>query len=218
MPLKVIGAGVGRTGTHSLKLALEELGFGKCYHMDNLITESPQDVSYWSDAKAGKPVNWEELFKGYQSAVDIPTFYFYKELMKIYPDAKLILSTRNPEGWYKSFGDTIIRQSKPGLGQILSMSVRMPFNKKLRQQLGVFKYAGGFLKEFFPKGFENKEASIKFFNDWNQSVIATVPKEKLLVYNVKEGWEPLCRFLNVPVPSKTFPHSNTTSEFLGRRF
>src|SRR5438046_4560925 len=116
--------------------------------MSKMITVKPDEVIYWADAKAGKPVNWEELFNGYQSAVDIPTFYFYKDLMKVYPDAKVILTLRNPDSWYKSFGDTIIPQSKPSFGQILSMSVRLPFNKKLRQQLNVFKYAGGFLKEF----------------------------------------------------------------------
>ncbi|HYV94490.1 MAG TPA: sulfotransferase [Chitinophagales bacterium] len=218
MSLKIIGAGVGRTGTHSLKIALEELGFGKCYHMEELLMHNPQNVKYWEDAKAGKPVNWEELFNGFQSAVDIPTFYFYKELMKVYPGAKVILTTRNEDSWYKSFGDTIVHSSKPSFGQILSMSFRMPFNKKLRQQLNVFKYAGGFLKEFFPDGFQNKAAATKFYNDWNKRVMETVPKEKLLVYNVKEGWEPLCRFLNVPIPAKPFPHSNTTAEFLGRKF
>lgn len=216
MPLKIIGAGLGRTGTHSLKLALEELGFGKCYHMDELIGHTPQNVSYWIDAKAGKTVNWEELFNGFQSAVDIPTFYFYKEFMKIYPDAKVILTTRNADSWYKSFGDTIIKQAKPDFFRILSMSIRLPFKKKLRQQLNVFKYAGGFLKEFFPEGFQNKTETIKFYNDWNKRVMETVPKEKLLVYDVKEGWEPLCRFLGVTVPAKPFPHSNTTTEFLGR--
>lgn len=217
MALKVIGAGVGRTGTHSLKFALEELGFGKCYHMEELVAHHPENVTYWQDAKAGKPGKWDELFDGFQSAVDIPTFCFYKELMKKYPDAKVILSVRDPESWYKSFGDTIIKGSKPGIGQMLLMSFRLPFNKKLRQQLGVFKFAGIFLKEFFPNGFNDKESAIKFFNEWNQQVMNYVPKEKLLVYNVKEGWEPLCKFLNVPVPATAFPHSNTTKEFLGRK-
>lgn len=218
MPLKIIGAGVGRTGTHSLKLALEELGFGPTYHMEELIMHNPQNIKYWLDAKNGKQVDWEEVFNGFQSAVDLPTFFFYKELMKVYPNAKVILTTRDPESWYKSFGDTIIHNSSPTFGQILSMSVRMPFNKKLRQQMNVFKWAGGYLKEFFPRGFQNKEAALKFFNDWNQNVVASVPKEKLLVYDVKEGWEPFCKFLGIPVPSKPFPHSNTTAEFLGRRF
>ena len=116
MPLKIIGAGVGRTGTHSLKLALEELGFGPCYHMEELIMHNPQNVKYWVDAKAGKPVDWEEVFKGFQSGVDLPIFFFYKDLMKKYPDAKVILTTRNPDSWYKSFGDTIINAGKPSFG------------------------------------------------------------------------------------------------------
>lgn len=218
MSLKIIGAGIGRTGTHSLKLALEELGFGPCYHMEELIVHHPENIKYWIDAKAGKPTNWDKVFDGFQSAVDLPTFFFYKELMNAYPNAKVILTMRNPESWYKSFGDTIIHNSNPSIGQIISMSFRLPFNKKLRQQLNVFKWAGGYLKEFFPKGFKDKDAALKFFNDWNREVLATVPKEKLLVYDVKEGWEPLCRFLGVAVPSKPFPHSNTTAEFLGRRF
>jgi len=218
MALKIIGAGFGRTGTHSLKLALEELGFDRCYHMDNLIMETPEDVSYWMDARDGRPVNWDKLFDGFQSAVDIPTFLFYKELMQKYPEAKVILTVRNPESWYKSFNDTIIHQSKPNVGRMLRTSVRLPFDKKLRQRLNLFKYVGGAIKRFFPNGFQDKEAAIKFFNEWNQGVIATVPKEKLLVYEVKEGWEPLCKFMNVPIPQKPFPHSNTTQEFNSRKF
>ena len=218
MALKIIGTGFGRTGTHSLKLALEELGFSKCYHMDNLIMEQPSDVIVWEEAFAGKPVNWDSLFSGYQAAVDIPTNFFYKELMQKYPDAKMIHTIRNPESWYKSFGDTIIQQSKPSFSRILSMSVRLPFSKKLRFQLRVFKLAGKFLKKFIPDGFQNKEKTIAAFNDWSKDVLKTVPKEKLLVFEAKDGWEPLCSFLNVPVPSKPFPHSNTTQEFNSRRF
>jgi hypothetical protein len=218
MPLKIIGAGLGRTGTHTLKLALEELGFGKCYHMEELVMHHPENIHYWADAKAGKTVNWEELFMGFQSAVDIPTFYFYKDFMKLYPGSKVILTVRNPESWYKSFNDTIIRQSKPSLGKILSTSLRMPFSKKVRDRLKVFQYAGSMLKEFFTNGFEDKEATLKFFERWNQEVRNYVPADQLLVYDVKEGWEPLCRFLNVPVSQKPFPHSNTTAEFNARKF
>lgn len=217
MPLKVIGAGMGRTGTHSLNLALEELGFGKCYHMEELVMHQPEDIVYWENAKAGKPVNWDQLFSGFQSAVDIPTFIFYKELMQKYPGAKVILTVRNPDSWYKSFCDTIIRQAKPGIGKMVSMSFRLPFSKKLRQQLRVFKFGGQYLKEAFPKGFKNKKEALNVFNEWNTEVMEFVPKEKLLVYDIKQGWEPLCTFLNVPVPAKSFPHSNTTQEFNSRK-
>lgn len=216
MALKIIGTGLGRTGTHSLKLALEELGFTKCYHMETLL-QHPADIVHWEAAMAGKPVDWDSLFSGYTAAVDIPTFIYYKELMQKYPDAKIIHTTRDAESWYKSFGDTIIRQSKPSIGKILSMSVRLPFSAKLRGQLRVFKFAGAFTKTFLPDGFDNKEKTIAAFHEWNRQVLATIPKEKILVFDAKQGWDPLCRFLNVPVPSVPFPHSNTTNEFNSRK-
>ena len=137
--------------------------------------------------------------------------------MQKYLDAKVILTVRSPESWYKSFGDTIIKKSKPSAGEMMSAVFRLPFDKKLRQRLGVVQFAGTYLKDFFPQGFQNKEGALRFFNDWNQSVIDYVPKEKLLVYDVKQGWEPLCTFLNVPVPDKAFPHSNTTKDFVARK-
>ena len=217
MSIKIIGAGIGRTGTHSLKLALEELGFGKCYHMDELIFHHPEKLSFWKEVKAGKKVDWDAFFTGYQASVDIPTFVHYKELMQVYPDAKVILTVRDPESWYRSFGETIIRKSKPTIGEIISMSFRLPFNKELRDRLQVLKFAGSYLSEFFPNGFQDKENALKFFHDWNQSVMDFVRREKLLVYDVKEGWAPLCRFLNVVVPRSPFPHSNTAAEFIARK-
>ena len=217
MPLKIIGAGVGRTGTHSLKLALEELGFGKCYHMDVLLLEKPEQIVFWKNLKAGNPVDWDGFFRGFQSAVDMPSFFYYKELMKQYPEAKVILTVRSAESWYKIFGEKIIKKSNPSFGEMVSTMFRLPFDKGLRQRLNVLKFAGEYLRAFFPNGFKDKEGAIKFFNDWNRSVIEFVPAGKLLVYDVKEGWEPLCRFLNIPVPSKPFPHSNTTAEFIGRK-
>src|ERR1017187_9395420 len=100
MPLKVIGTGQGRTGTMSLKLALEELGFGKCYHMYVLIEEHPEDIVYFEKAEKGEQVNWLELFEGYNSAVDFPVIRYYKQIMEKYPDAKLIHTTRDAESWY----------------------------------------------------------------------------------------------------------------------
>ncbi len=218
MAIKIIGAGMGRTGTHSLKLALEELGYGKCYHMEDLIGLHPENVTFWQDLRAGKPVDWEGFFDGYQAAVDVPTFMHYRDFMEHYPDAKVILTVRDRESWYKSFGDTIIKSAKPSFGKIMAMSVRLPFDKMLRRRLGVLKFAGGYLKQLFPEGFENKEASLRAFDNWNKTVQETVPPEKLLVYNLKDGWEPLCKFLNVAVPDTPMPHSNTTAEFLSRKF
>jgi len=216
MTIEIIGAGFGRTGTHTLKLALQHLGFSKCYHMEELVM-NPESLHYWEDARHGKQVNWDELFKGYRAAVDFPTNMFYTDLMQHYPDAKVILTMRDPESWYKSFGSTIIRQSKPSLKQIVSTSFKLPFNQKLRQQLKIFKYAGKFLDEMFGGRFdEDKEKMINIFNSRNDHIKNTIPPEKLLIYEVKDGWAPLCNFLGRPVPDKPFPHSNTTAEFQAR--
>jgi hypothetical protein len=219
MPLEIIGAGFGRTGTHSLKLALEALGFAKCYHMDELINDHPDHVRYWKDVLDGKPGNWDVLFSGYRAAVDAPVFLCYRELMTRYPEAKVILTLRNAESWYKSFGDTIIKASRPSAYQMILTGSRMLFSKTLRERIGVLKFASEtLLPRFFPNGFEDKASAIRFYEDWNRSVMETVPKEKLLVFEVKQGWDPLCSFLGVPVPSIPFPHSNTTAEFLARKF
>src|SRR3712207_2137652 len=108
MAIKVIGAGFGRTGTSSLKNALEELGFTKCYHMEELLYH-PEDVVFWEAAQQGKKVNWDELFTNYQATVDFPGYRHYQELMQYYPDAKVILSMRSPEKWYESSYNTIYK-------------------------------------------------------------------------------------------------------------
>jgi len=217
MALKVIGVGFGRTGTHSLKLALEILGFHKCYHMEELVMHHPEKVHYWEDAREGKKVNWTELFEGYQAAVDFPVNMRYKELMKYYPDAKFILTTRDPESWYKSFGDTIVRQARPSVGKILSGVVRMIYDRKFRLQMKVFRFAGAYLKTMFPNGFDDKPAAIARFNSWNSEVRQTIPRDQLLEFHPKDGWGPLCSFLGVEVPDVPFPQSNTTDEFNKRK-
>ena len=133
--LKVIGAGYGRTGTKSLKTALEKLGYGKCYHMEELLS-TPEHVKYWKDAMEGKPVNWEELFGqyGYQSAVDFPTSLYYKELAAYYPEAKVILSIRDAEKWYKSVYQTIYT-FEPEAKVKLKMLLKMPFSGSMTLSL-----------------------------------------------------------------------------------
>lgn len=216
MSIEIIGAGVGRTGTHSLKLALELLGY-PCYHMIELINH-PEQLPFWNAADAKQDVEWDVLFKDYRAAVDFPAAVHYQELLKHYPKAKCILTTRDPEGWHKSFGDTIIRQSKPSFGQILAMSVKLPFNALLRKQLKVFKFANKYLENTFGGEFHSdKPRAIRFFEDWNTRVKKTVPSDRLLIYSIKEGWEPLCAFLGLEVPNIPFPSSNSTAEFNSRR-
>src|SRR5205823_4535388 len=116
--LKIIGAGFGRTGTMSLKVALEELGFSPCYHMIEVF-ERPADIAVWEGAAVGKPIDWEALFAGYQATVDWPACIFYKELMQVYPDAKVLLTVRNPENWYESANSTIfqMRTRRPPISE-----------------------------------------------------------------------------------------------------
>ena len=217
MPLEIIGAGKGRTGTHSLKLALEELGFGKCYHMVELLFEQPGHVAFWEKARLAPDVEWEEIFSGYRSGVDLPINRHYRELMEYYPDAKVILTVRDPERWYESFKNTIIKHDKPGLFHRLKTGVRQVFDARLRQQLKVAAYASQYLEEEFEGAFlTNKAAVIEKFKQWNEQVISTVPSDRLLVYNLRDGWSPLCDFLGVPVPDKPMPWSNATSEFNSR--
>lgn len=206
MPLEVIGAGQGRTGTHSLKLALERLGVGPCHHMSELI-QHPEQVSGWEDVFEDRPVDWEEIFKGYRSAADAPTCFVYKELAERYPNAKLILTVRDPEAWWRSADATIMSGELRALQGATShpMARLGPLIARFRARRGL-----SFMRE------AGRDAAIAEFHRHNEEVQRVIPPERLLVYEVKQGWEPLCRFLGVDIPDTDFPHSNTTAEFRAR--
>ena len=213
--LKVIGAGFGRTGTLSLKAALEELGFGPCYHMIELF-HRPQDVAVWEAAAKGEPIDWSRLFAGYQATVDWPSCAFYEELMKAYPDARIILTVRDPESWYESAKNTISR--KPSRISFLAARSFMTkaFSSLERSRRRVIKAI--VWQGTFDDKFDDRQHAITIFKQHNEDVKQRVPPEKLLVYEVKEGWEPLCAFLGVEVPrDKPFPHLNTRDDFIGNR-
>jgi Sulfotransferase domain len=214
MSLKIIGSGLGRTGTYSLKLALEQLGFGNCYHMIELF-KMPDNVIYFEKAEKGDPVDWPQLFEGYQSAVDYPVARYYRQLMIQYPEARVIHTTRDAESWYQSASQTILWASKPTLGRILKMMFELPFKPVLRRQMKVLKFTGRMIKLEFGRD-PDKESVIQHFQKHHEEVLKTVPKEKLLIYDVKEGWTPLCNFLGVPVPHMPFPYTNTKDEFIKR--
>jgi hypothetical protein len=194
--LEVIGAGFGRTGTMSLKVALEELGFGPCYHMIEVF-EHPEHVSLWEAATRGEPLDWEKIFGSYQAAVDWPTTAFYNELMKVYPHAKVLLTIRDPEKWYESTKHTLYPTIEtPEPSPIMRMA-----NKLIWEQT-------------FDGNFEDRRYAIEVFKRHNEEVKKHVPPERLLVYEVKEGWKPLCEFLGVEIPEeKPFPHLNDTEAF-----
>ena len=206
MSIQVIGAGFGRTGTASLKGALEDLGFDRCYHMKEVFP-NPEHIPLWQAAAEGKPVDWDRLFEGYQATVDWPGCTFYKELMAHYPDAKVLLNVRDPEAWYKSATDTIFRMSKMGF----PMTLVPLFVPRLRRFIRMATTL--IWQNTFDNRFEDKAYAISVFNDHIAEVKRTVPEGKLLVYEVKEGWEPLCAFLNVPVPDKPFPRLNDSAAF-----
>jgi hypothetical protein len=215
MPLKIIGTGMGRTGTHSLKLALEQLGFGRCYHMAELF-QNPEGLIYFEKAERGEEVDWDMLFQGYLSAVDYPVTRYYRQLVAKYPEAKVIHTIRDPESWYESASQTIIWASKSSFGRIFKLMVKLPFSPELRKQMPILKFNGKLIEREFGKDYKNKKEVIRRFNQHNDAVMTTIPKEKLLVYNPREGWQPLCSFLGVPVPETPFPQSNKRDEFVKR--
>ena len=199
MPLKVVGAGVGRTGTLSLKLAINRLGLGPCHHMEEVLHNMSVQVPPWAAAVNGQP-DWDTIYKGYESAVDWPTAGFFRELRAAYPAAKFILTHRSPESWVESFSETIYKalagkdQAPPEMQAWLDMCV------------GVIGKTG------FPAGLD-ADGLKRAFTAHNDAVKAAIPAKQLLVYQVKEGWEPLCAFLGVPVPSEPFPRTNDRAEF-----
>jgi Sulfotransferase domain len=215
MTIEVIDAGFGRTGTLSLKAALEELGFGPCYHMTELF-ENPEHIERWEAAAQGKPVDWDEVFVGYRATVDWPGGAFYEELMEKYPDAKVILTVRDLERWYESARSTIYgtqRVASSPIFPLLAMFVpRMRHMKRAGRMINAIAWEG-----LFDGRFEDKEYAIEAFERWNEEVKKRVPADRLLVYDVKQGWGPLCEFLSVTAPQvKPFPHLNDEEVFRGR--
>lgn len=199
--LKVIGAGFGRTGTFSLKNALEQIGYGPCYHMFEVF-EHPEHVPHWQAAADGQNPEWETIFHQYSSAVDWPVSAFYKPLMAYYPDAKVILTVRNPEDWHRSVQNTIAKRNRD------AEQVDDPLGKMVRAAV----WDG-----IFDGRVADQSHAVSAFNRHVAEVKATVPADRLLVYEMKEGWDPLCRFLGVPVPQEVpFPYLNTTEEFQQR--
>jgi hypothetical protein len=195
----VIGAGYGRTGTLSLKHALEDLGFGPTYHMEEVIRR-PSHVDRWLRyARTGK-VDWDDLFSGFGSGVDFPVSCVWEELASHYPDAKVVLSVRDPQQWWASTASTIygfrtvfpgwLKRLVPMTGRWVEMVDRLVWD-------GIF---GG--------RFADRDHAVAVFERHIDQVRATCPPERLLVFDVADGWEPLCRFLDVPVPSHPFPRLN----------
>lgn len=202
MSMQVIGVGVGRTGTYSLKLAINQLGLGPCHHMEEVLHNMPVHVPLWSAAAAGK-ADWLRIYVGYESAVDWPTACFFRELVKEFPSARFVLTQRDPEKWADSFGATIYK--------LLASRDEAP--EEMHAWLDM---AGDVIaKTGFPPGLD-RDKLVQAFIAHNDAVKETIPTGQLLEFEVKEGWEPLCTFLNMPMPAEEFPRTNHREEFWDR--
>ncbi len=200
MALQVVGAGFGRTGTLSLKHALERIGFGPCYHMMEVFPR-PEHVAMWHRLAFGGPMDWDLLFRDFRATVDWPAARWWREIAAHFPDAKVLLSVRDPEAWYKSMRDTIYQPMTWPLPDDAPQALRLQ-NEMVRR---------GILQDTFDNRFEDKAHAIAVFKRHIDEVRAAIAPARLLVFDVREGWEPLCRFLGVPVPDEPFPRLNDTA-------
>ena len=200
MPLRLIGAGFGRTGTLSLKIALEKIGYGRCYHMMEVFV-NPHHIEKWLNAASGDTIDWDEMFMNYASCVDWPACYFWDQLTAHFPEAKVLLSVRDPDGWYESVINTIY------------ISMMRPTTKDPLQRKQLDMARKIVLEQHFNGRFEDKNYAIDIYNRHIEMIRETVPENRLLVFDVSEGWRPLCEFLKVPVPDGPFPCVNTTEQF-----
>ncbi len=208
MALQVIGAGFGRTGTTSLKAALEQLGFSKCHHMDEVMTSRAQTNSWLALAERGADtanIGWDEIFEGFQASCDWPSCTYWEELHRHYPEAKIILTVRDEQRWYDSCWGTIYAASFLVPTWISRM---IPPLDRMSRMVIASVWDG-----VFHGRFEDREHAIEIYRAHVAYVKATAPPDKLLVFEARQGWEPLCQFLGVPVPEGSYPHLNDSARF-----
>jgi hypothetical protein len=204
--VQVIGAGFGRTGTWSLKAALEQIGCGPSFHMIDLLRH-PERAGMFLAALGGEEVEWDEVLDGFRSTVDWPGCTFYQEILAAYPEAKVILSVRDPESWYASAERTIYALKQAAArGALEGDGPGAP--PEVLQMIRTLIWDTTFEDRFAERNF-----AIEVFERHNEEVKRTVPAEQLLVYEIQQGWEPLCAFLGVAVPQGEFPHLNDAESF-----
>jgi Sulfotransferase domain len=201
--LDVIGAGFGRTGTLSLKSALERLGFGPCHHMVELA-ESTEQVSLWKRLADGETPDWDAVFRAYRSTADWPSVRFWRQITDHFPQAKVVLTVRDPQRWYESVAQSIyLAAAGPAPAE--------PAMARMREVVRGLLWDGE-----FDGRFEDRDYAIEVFNSHNEAVRREISPDRLLVFEVGQGWEPLCAFLGVPVPDEPFPRTNDRQEFAER--
>lgn len=196
MAVEIVGAGLGRTGTHSLKIALEQLLERPCYHMVEVFAR-PDDPQIWLDAFEGRPPDWPAFLADFGATVDWPAAGCWRQLADAFPDAPVLLSVREPDSWWASASNTIFQfgtDAPPGQPPVWSaMSKAM-------------------LESFCPEWRDEKAAKAAFVAH-NDEVRATIAADRLVEWAPGDGWEPLCRALGVAAPDQPYPHVNTTDEF-----
>jgi hypothetical protein len=193
MPLEVIGTGFGRTGTDSMRAALDLLGFGPTHHMIEVINQ-PEQRERWLALAQGGPADWEHVLEGYRSCVDWPSAFYWRSLVAAYPEAKVILTWRTPESWWTSFANTILK--------VLQQT-------EDKRQLGYVLVAEG----TFGGRPDDRAHAIAVYEAHVEEVVATVPADRLLVHKLGDGWPPLCAHLGAPVPDATYPRRNAPDQF-----
>ena len=211
--MKVIGAGLPRTGTLSQKVALEMLGFGPCYHMVNVLTDLPL-ADQWARAM-DEPADWEAIFGEHESTVDWPGSFFYRELADAYPDAKVVLSVRDPEAWERSMLDTIwgLFHGQSVMAHI--SKTREDVDPEWRAYMDMMRRMWAAQGVF--SGPELRPGQlVEAITRYQEQVQRNIPEDRLLVWSVQDGWEPLCRFLEVDVPQAEFPRLNDSKMFVDR--
>ena len=216
--MRVVGAGFGRTGTTSLKAALEVLGFGPSYTLSEVF-RNPRHVRFWESASApaGEEVDWEGFFAGYGVAVDWPACSFYEELMETFPEAPVILTVRDPAEWYESMRSTIYELRTLTTGPLPVRAAFAFAGLFVPGVAGTVRLADRIVWEnTFDGRFEDRDHAMEVFERHNEAVRRRVPPERLLVFDVREGWEPLCNFLGVEAPDGPFPRLNEAREMRRR--
>lgn len=194
MTLKIIGTGFGRTGTDSMRKALNTLGAGPTHHMHELGSNAPLREP-WLDLVRGAKPDWDRLFTGYNACVDWPSAYYWRSLVKQYPQAKVLLTMRSAESWWKSYEATILRyiqsnDDPDGFAQLLIAD------------------------QVFDGRPADRDHAISVYNRNIKDVLTMVPPDQLLVHNLGDGWEPLCQWLDLAIPEVDYPRGNTTSDFV----
>lgn len=204
--IRVVGSGFGRTGTMSTKRALEMLGFGRCYHMEEVIRR-PAHARVWLEVAEGRPVDWHALFAGFGSTVDFPASVVWEDILAAFPDAKVLHTVRPADAWYDSTAETIAR----------SYDHVVPWMRRIPVIARPFRMSNKLIwEDLFGGRFDDRAHAIEVYESWTQHVRDTVPADRLLVFDVAEGWEPLCEFLDVPVPDEPFPRVNDRVTMLRR--